>query len=98
MWKEKKKKFKTLDKYEGLGLGGGGGVFLGEEPHGEPCLPHSKEVSSPYRHALEVESSLFLLLEEVPISWNPGPHGTAKVPEIFLENQVPLACVQSLPR
>ena len=77
---------------------GGGGVFLGEEPHGEPCLPHSEEVSSPYRHALEVESSLFLLLEEVPISWNPSPHGTAKVPETFLENQVPLACVQSLPR
>ena len=73
-------------------------VFLGEEPQGEPCLPHSEEVSSPYCHALEVESSLFLLLEVVPVLLEYSPHRTAEVPETFLENQAPLACVQSLPQ
>ena len=72
------------------------GVFLGEEPQGKPCLPHSGEVTNPYHQALKVESSLFLLLEEVPVHLKSSPHRTAEVPETFLENLVPLACVLSL--
>ena len=83
-----------MDENEGLRVG----VFLGEEPQGEPCLPHSEEVSSPYRHALEVESSLFLLLEAVPVLLESSPHQTVEVPGTFLENQAPLALVQTLPR
>ena len=46
----------------------------------------------------EVESSLFLLLEEVPLLLESSPHRTTEVPETFLENHTPLACVQSLPQ
>ena len=74
----------------------GGGVFLGEEPQGEPCLQGGIQSLSP--RPTEMESSLFLLLEEVPVPLESSLHRTAEVPETFLENHTPLACVQSLPR
>ena len=49
-----------------------------------------RDRSSPYRHALEVESSLFLLLEKVHVLLESSPHRTAEVLKTFLENQAPL--------
>ena len=91
--KRKKRHSKHWTKKKGLG---GGGVFLREEPQEEPCLRGGIQSLSP--RPTEVESSLFLLLEEVPVLLESSPHWTTEVPETFLENHTPLACVQSLPQ
>ena len=91
-----KRKKRNSKHWTNMKVSGEEGVFLGEEPQEEPCLRGSIQSLSP--HPTEVESSLFLLLEEVPVLLESSPQRTAEVPETFLENHTPLACVQSLPR
>lgn len=66
-------------------------VFPEEELLGEPCFPHFVVASSLYHSGQEVESSLFL-----PVQEESNPHRTLVDREIFQENRVLLALVQNL--
>lgn len=87
--------FRAL-KTSGESVGLRVGVFLGEEPLGEPCFPHSVVESSPYRPVQEVASSLSLLGQEALVLLEPSPPLTVVAQEIFLGNRVLLVEAQSL--